>query len=65
MLIYSEANSRLHLSASVMACSFSVSTVVVINLPMWNLAMIKSGSLVRVSVTHGAPFTGDFFRHLR
>jgi hypothetical protein len=34
MLIYSEVNSKLHLSASVMVCSFLVSTAVVINLPM-------------------------------
>jgi hypothetical protein len=58
MLICSQANSRSHLSASVMACSFSVSTAVVINLSMWNLALMKLGSLVRVSSTHGACLRG-------
>jgi hypothetical protein len=57
-LIYSEVNFRLHLSASVMAHSFSMSTTAVIELPICNLALIKSGSFVRVSTTHGAHFQG-------
>jgi hypothetical protein len=33
--------------------SASVSTVTVINLPKWNLALIKSGSLARVLAADG------------
>jgi hypothetical protein len=54
MLICCEADSRLPLSASVMARSFSLSTVAVINLPMWNSTFMKLGSLARVSATRGA-----------
>jgi hypothetical protein len=56
MLICSEANSRFHLSASVMAYSFSVSTTTGIKLPMWNPDLMKSGSLASVLATHGAHF---------
>jgi hypothetical protein len=51
ILICSEANSRLHLSASMMACSFSVSSPAVMNLPIWNPAFMKSGFSARVSTT--------------
>jgi hypothetical protein len=50
-LICSNANSRLHVSVSLMARSFSVSTPVVINLLMRNLAFIKLGFIARVLAT--------------
>jgi hypothetical protein len=51
ILVAEETN--LDRSASVLERSTTVSTVVVINLPMWNLALLKSGSLARVSATSG------------
>jgi hypothetical protein len=51
ILVTEETN--LDRSASVLECSTMVSMVVVINLPMWNLALLKSGSLARVSATSG------------
>jgi hypothetical protein len=51
ILVAEETN--LDRSASVLERSTTVSMVVVINLPMWNLALLKSGSLARVSATSG------------
>jgi hypothetical protein len=51
ILVTEETN--LDRSASVLERSTTVSMVVVINLPMWNLALLKSGSLARVSATSG------------
>jgi hypothetical protein len=53
ILILVEAESRSFLSTSMLVCSDSVSTVVVMNLPMWNPTIMKSGSLAKVLATHG------------
>jgi hypothetical protein len=53
MLILVEAESKSVQSASMLARSASVSTVTVINLPMWNLALIKSRSMARILATSG------------
>jgi hypothetical protein len=50
-LILVEVESRLVRSASMLARSTLESTTIVINLPMWNPALIKSRSLARVSDT--------------
>jgi hypothetical protein len=50
-LILVEAESNSVQSASVLKRSASVSTAAVINLPMWNPALIKSGLLARVFAT--------------
>jgi hypothetical protein len=42
-------------SPSVFNQFVSISTTVVMNLPMWNLAWIKSESLSSVSITRGSP----------
>jgi hypothetical protein len=47
-----EADSSSAYSASVFARSASVSTAVVMNLPMWNPTLMNSGSLARDSSTH-------------
>jgi hypothetical protein len=60
-LICSNANSRLHVSVSLMACSFSVSTPVVINLLMRNRAFIKLGFIERVLVTQQRGGVGGEF----
>jgi hypothetical protein len=50
-LILVEVESRLVRSASMLAQSALESTTIVINLPMWNPALINSRSLARVSDT--------------
>jgi hypothetical protein len=53
MLILIKAEVKSVWSASMLARSASVSTVAVINLPMWNLALINFGSSARISATRG------------
>jgi hypothetical protein len=53
MLILVEVESKSVRSASMLAWSALVSTAAVINLPMWNPTLIKSGSLAKVSATSG------------
>jgi hypothetical protein len=48
-LICREAESKSHLSAWISACSASVFTSVVMNLSMWNLVLMKFGSLAKES----------------
>jgi hypothetical protein len=52
-LILVEVESRSLLSALMSACSASVSTTAIINLPIWNPTLIKPRSLAKVSTIRG------------
>jgi hypothetical protein len=52
-LIHREVESKWLRSAWVSARFASVFTIAIMNLPMWNLALMKSGSLARELVTQG------------
>jgi hypothetical protein len=53
MLIRREAGSKSLLSAWMLARSASMFTAAIMNLLIWNPALRKSGSLAKVSATHG------------